>query len=128
MKLSSVLLKFLLAVLLLNGSTAMPAKAQSRVYQWTDGNGEVHYSDSARGPAKSILIKPTNHGLDGGVSTAAIDDGACKARRDQLQRYSGASRVTETNALGETRDYGDAEIRKLIDTTEAAVRTACGEN
>jgi len=120
--------KLPLAVLLLNLSAAMPAAAQSRVYQWTDSSGVVHYSDSARGPAKSIRIKPTSSGLDGGASRPAIDEAACGAKRDQLKRYSSASRVTETNALGETRDYDDAQIKKLIETTEAAVRSTCGEN
>ncbi|WP_295685624.1 DUF4124 domain-containing protein [uncultured Nevskia sp.] len=129
MKLHSALsLKISLAVLLLNLSAAMPAAAQSRVYKWTDGNGVVHYGDSTRGPAKSILIKPTSSGLDGGANAPAIDQAACAAKREQLKRYSSASRVTETNALGETRDYDDAQIKKLIETTEAAVRSTCGEN
>ncbi len=121
-------LKIPLAVLLLNLSAAMPATAQSRVYKWTDGNGVVHYGDSSRGPAKSILIKPTSSGLDGGANVPAIDEAACAAKREQLKRYSSASRVTETNALGETRDYDDAQIKILIDATAAAVRATCGEN
>ncbi|WP_293397934.1 DUF4124 domain-containing protein [Nevskia sp.] len=121
-------LKIPLAVLLLILSTAIPAVAQSRVYQWKDANGVVHYGDSARGPAKSILIKPTSSGLDGGANRPAIDEAACAGKREQLKRYSSASRVTETNALGETRDYDDAQIKKLIETTEAAVRSTCGEN
>lgn len=117
------LVKLPLALLL-----SLSATAQSRVYQWTDSNGVVHYGDSARGPAKSILIKPTSSGISGGASKPAIDEAACTAKREQLKRYSSASRVTETNALGETRDYDDAQIKKLIETAEAAVRTTCGDN
>lgn len=117
-----------LIVALVSLAAGLPADAQSRVYQWKDANGVVHYGDSAPGPAKSILIKPTSRGLDAGARVAAVDEADCARKRDQLQRYSGASRVTETNALGESRDYDEAEIKKLVETAGAAVRTACGEN
>ena len=40
---------------------APPAFAQTTIYTWTDGNGVVHFSDSAvpsRGPAKPLHLTP----------------------------------------------------------------------
>lgn len=118
---------FALPVVLM-AMSAVPALAEGRVFQWTDRAGVVHYSDIAEGQTKPIEVKPTSRGVNVGVASSASDSEACKRKREELQRYSGASKVTETNALGETREYDEAQMKKLVETTEAAVRTACGES
>lgn len=106
---------------------AAPVLAQNRVFQWTDGNGVVHYSDTARSGARPVTIRQRGDTGDGAVATT-VDPQACLRKREELQRYSSASKVTETNALGESRDYDEVQIRKLVETAAAAVRAACGES
>jgi len=118
--------KPLLPALLL--AVAVPGLANSRVFQWTDANGVIHYGDAPRGAAKPLAVKPISRGVDAGAATAPADSEACSRKREQLQRYSGASKVTETNALGETREYDEAQVKALIESSEAAVREACGGN
>lgn len=127
MKPSDLFRKPVPGLCLLLAAISAPALAQNRVFQWTDGNGVVHYSDTARSGAKPVAIRPNGEAGNAG-KTPAVDPQACARKRDELQRYSSASKVTETNALGESRDYDEAQIRKLVETAAAAVRTACGES
>ena len=119
----------LLSALLLS-CVLQPCVADSRVYQWTDANGTVHYGDAPKGAAKPVAIRPASGAVKAAVPPvpAEIDAEACTRKRDTLQRYVGAAKVTETNALGETREYDEAQRLKLIEATEADVRATCGEN
>ena len=40
--------------------------------------------------------------------------------------YRGAAKITETDSLGETREFDDSQRQKLIERTEKAVHDACG--
>lgn len=107
-------------------SAAFAASADARIYRWIDANGAEHFGDAPPVHGRSIKIKqpavrePINE-------AAAIDAAACAAKREQLKSYQLAGRFTETNALGETREYSDDEKRKLIANTEMQVRAACGD-
>lgn len=103
------------------------ASADGRIYQWLDGNGVEHFGDTPPANARSIKVKQTSSGVNAGAVLPVVDAAACSAKRDQLKGYQLAGKVTETNALGETREYSDDEKQKLIANTEAQVRAACGE-
>ncbi len=103
-----------------------PASAESRIYRWTDAAGNAHFSDAPPTHARAVKLpaaRPTPT-----AAAPAVDAAACASKREQLARFQQADRITETNALGETRSYSDDERRRLIATTEADVRAICGED
>jgi len=116
----------LLALALL-ALTPFVVSAEGRIYQWLDANGGEHFGDTPPANARSIKVKQTSGGINAGAELPVVDAAACSAKREQLKSYQLAAKVTETNALGEAREYSDDEKQKLIANTEAQVRTACGE-
>lgn len=107
--------------------TPFAASADGRIYQWLDANGIEHFGDTPPANARSIKVKQTSSGINAGAELPVVDAAACSAKREQLKSYQLAGRVTETNALGESREYSEDEKQKLIVNTEAQVRAACGE-
>lgn len=116
-----------LLVLALLALTPFAVSAEGRIYQWLDANGGEHFGDTPPANARSIKVKQTSGGINAGAELPVVDAAACTAKREQLKSYQLAGKVTETNALGETREYGDDEKLKLIANTEAQVHAACGE-
>ncbi|WP_439639581.1 DUF4124 domain-containing protein [Nevskia sp.] len=112
----------LLAALLL----MPPASAESRIYRWTDAAGNEHFSDAPPTHARAVKLPAARPAPT--AAAPAVDAAACTGKREQLARFRQADRITETNALGETRSYSDDERRRLIATTEADVRAICGED
>lgn len=117
----------LLLSLLASALVSTPAFAETRIYRWLDANGVEHFGDAPPANGRSVKVKTAAGGSRGSDELPAIDAAACTAKREQLKSFQAAGRVTETNALGETREYGDDEKRKLIANTEAQVRAVCGE-
>ncbi len=107
---------------------AAAAQAEGRVYQWKDRNNVLHFSDTAPLSAQEVKPKPTSSGLDAGarLASSSVNEQVCAQKKAQLASFVSAGKVTETNALGETREYSEAERQKLIESTEDAVRAACG--
>jgi len=103
------------------------ASAEGRIYQWLDANGGEHFGDTPPANARSIKVKQASSGVNAGAELPVVDEAGCARKREQLQSYQLAGKVTETNALGESREYSDDEKQKLIANTEAQVRVACGE-
>ena len=116
----------LLPISLLLLSAPFAASADARIYRWLDADGAEHFGDTP--PVHGRWIKIKQPAVREPIDEApAIDAAACAAKREQLKSYQLAGRVTETNALGETREYSDDEKRKLIANTETQVRAACGD-
>ena len=105
----------------------LAAMAEGRIYRWLDANGVEHFGDTPPASARSIKVRQTSSGVNAGAERPVIDEAACAAKREQLGSYRLAGKVTETNALGESREYSEDEKQKLIANTEAQVRAACGE-
>lgn len=103
------------------------ALAEGRIYQWLDANGVEHFGDTPPASGRSIKVKQTSSGINAGAQLPSIDEAACAAKREQLKTYQLAARLTETNALGESREYTEAERLQLIAGTEAQTRAVCGE-
>ncbi|WP_293368056.1 DUF4124 domain-containing protein [Nevskia sp.] len=116
-----------LLVLALLVLTPCAASAEGRIYRWLDANGAEHFGDTPPANARSIKVKQTSSGINAGAELPVVDEAACTRKRDQLKSYQLASKLTETNALGETREYSDAERQQLIAVSETQARAACGE-
>ena len=100
----------------------------SGVYKWTDKHGRVHYGDKPVLNAEKIKDKP-------GTAAAAVplDEEArrkreadCKQQRDQLEVYQSAARLVEKDNLGNEREYTADDKKRLIDLTQAKIRSLCG--
>jgi len=121
--------KFGLIALLLSGSVLADT---NKVYSWTDSAGNIHYSDQTQANAHEVKTAPPPSSqavTTGGTSYGASDDDAhaqeCQHKRDQLTTYQNASKITETDALGKTREYSPEEQQKLIDITTASIHDLC---
>jgi hypothetical protein len=111
------------AVLLVTQS----ASAEPHLYRWVDQDGQVHYSDQPVRGAKQVEPKVVAIPEPAPSSDAGNARGAdCQRRKDQLATYRNAGKISETDGLGQTREYSEAERQQLIQRTERAVREACG--
>jgi hypothetical protein len=118
-----------LLALLLSCAVVAPLIAAAPIYQWRDAKGVTHFGDTPPATARGIRVRQAGAGnvVAASESEPAIDVAACERKRAQLKGYQQADQVTETNALGDVREYSDAERQVLIAGTEAQVRVACGE-
>lgn len=106
------------------------AAAAGSTYRWVDKDGNVHYGDQVPMGSQARLLKPDVTLTGSGPSEAEVAAAKaraenCKKLQAQLDNYSKASKITETDALGNVRDYSDADKQKLIEQTRAKVDEAC---
>ena len=107
------------------------AGADATLYRWVDKDGHVHYGDQPADNAKQV--NPKRLGGDAGDSagdaaaaaTAAKQAAECKSKNDELARYKGATSITETDALGNTRDYTAEQKDQLVAKTQKYVDEHC---
>lgn len=117
---------FLIAALLISSAVA----SAGEVYKWVDKDGKVHYGDKPKTqPAEAVMAKPGNfpgEPLDPEVEKAAASrNAACASKRQQLASYEKATVIKQTDALGQTREFGEAERQKLLALTRAEAEKAC---
>lgn len=108
--------------------------AQAAVYKWKDANGRVHYGDQPVSGAVEV---------NGGAVTGAASDvpanaddqqakqkkaDECARKRDQLATYKKASKVVETDSLGNQKEFNEDERKKLVERTQQQVVENCGES
>ncbi|MDB5987662.1 MAG: hypothetical protein JWR16_2715 [Nevskia sp.] len=101
-----------------------------KVYRWVDSVGHVHFSDQAdlsahevkkNAPAASKApVSDSSEVSDGGVRAQE-----CQRKKEQLITYRHAAKVTETDGLGNTREYSPDEKQKLIELTEKSIHELC---
>ena len=117
------------------------AGAEATLYRWVDKDGHVHYGDQAAANARPVNPKLLNNGEDAsaassssGASTAstasstpnaAKQAAVCKTKSDELIRYQGASSITETDALGNSREYNAEQKDQLIAKTQKYLSDNC---
>ena len=103
---------------------AVAAQA-GEVYKWKDKDGRTHYGDKPKHGAQAVDI-PVAPPLDPAAEKAAADRAAeCARKRKQLETYRSAPSISETDNLGRTREYSEAERQQLIAQTEKKVAEAC---
>lgn len=113
----------LLATLFAAGVTA------GEVYKWVDKDGKVHYGDKPKHEAQPVAPKIGATASESADPDAANKEAArtanCARKKTQLDGYRKTPSIKETNGLGETREYSEAERQKLIAVTEQQVTAAC---
>lgn len=120
-----------LMALLLAAALPMAAMAAGKTYRWRDANGRVHYSDVPAPKSEEIQIT-TASGTQAAKAKEDLEvkeskEQGCQRKREQLATYISASKVSETDSLGNTKTYSEAEKEKLVQRTQAQVREACGQ-
>jgi hypothetical protein len=111
------------------------ASRAASVYRWVDKQGNTHYTDHLPPDTSGapVHVDPVPASSDAAAAAAAKPAAAtdnsdeCQKTKDKLTTYKAASKVTETDALGNTREYSEEERQKLIDLTAQKVKAACGE-
>lgn len=113
---------------------ASVSMAQAGVYKWKDANGRVHYGDQAPSGAEKIKTGPDNGEAAPAEGNSADADKQnqkkieeCGRKRDQLATYKKASRIVETDSLGNQKEFNDEERQKLIEKTQKQIADGCGE-
>jgi hypothetical protein len=106
------------------------AASAGALYRWVDKDGNVHYGDQAPPGIQAQLVKPdVSHApsepSDEEAAAAKARSENCKKLQAQLDSYTKSSKITETDALGNTHDYSDDEKKKLLEQTKAKVDDAC---
>ncbi len=98
--------------------------AAGKTYRWVDANGKVHYGDQPPPNATAVTEKPAGAApaVDDGAKAGGTDAAECERRTQKLNQYRNAAAVTETDSLGNKREYTEAERQKLVERAEQSVR------
>lgn len=107
------------------------AAADPTLYRWVDKDGHVHYGDQP-GDAKAQLVAPkpsgggaSSSGGDADAAAAAKQAAACKDKSDELDRYKSATTISETDALGNSREYTAEQKDQLLARTQKYLDEHC---
>jgi hypothetical protein len=110
------------------------AAAEPTLYRWVDKNGTVHYSDQPAVNAQQFNPNPLDgHASPGGAasgasqSDAATQQAECKSKGEELGRYKNAAAITETDALGNTREYSAEQKNQLVVKTQQYIDEHCAD-
>lgn len=106
--------------------TLAAAVAQAgEVYKWKDKDGRIHYGDRPKAGAQALDI-PVADPLDPAAEKAQADRAAdCQRKKAQLETYRAAPSISETDNLGRTREYTEAERQQFLALTEKKMAEAC---
>lgn len=109
---------------------AFSAAAAGKTYRWVDAQGKLHYGDQP--PANAVPVTPKLATGDNGSGSpasgppaAALAPEECARRKSQLDGYRDASAITETDGLGNKREYTEDQRKQLIARTEQSIRDGC---
>lgn len=107
--------------------------AHADVYKWKDANGRVHYGDQPASGAEKVNAGSVN-AAPADASDNATDQSAqkrveeCSRMREQLANYKTASKIVETDSLGNQKEFSDDERKKLLDRTQKQIAASCGDS
>lgn len=106
------------------------ASADPTLYRWVDKDGHVHYGDQPGDPkAQLVAPKPSggasSSGGDADAAAAAKQAAVCKGKNDELDRYKSATTITETDALGNSREYTAEQKDQLLARTQKYLDEHC---
>ena len=100
------------------------------VYKWKDAQGRVHYGDQAKQGSKKINASPAPAEAPADADAKAQRAkkvAECGRKRDQLMTYQNATRIVEKDALGNEKDYSDADRLRLIQVTQKQIADQCAD-
>lgn len=114
---------------------AAAAGADPTLYRWVDKDGHVHYGDQPTAPnAQQISPNVSNTSDTSGSSSGGADGPApakqtadCKNKADELARYKSASSITETDPLGNSREYTAEQREQLLARTQKYLDEHCAQ-
>jgi hypothetical protein len=126
---------FLAAAVVICGM--LDVSAANRVYRWIDKEGHVHYTDQPPADIPSTAIAPGLPTIGTSETPAAPATATktasteakpedCGKAKEKLAAYNAASKITETDALGNTREYTAEDRLKLIEVMKTKVDQSCG--
>lgn len=107
--------------------------AQAAVYKWKDANGRVHYGDQPASGAVEVNAGVLNGSVAPDSSEASAENTQqkkaeeCSRKRDQLANYKKASKIVETDSLGNQKEFNDEERKKLLEKTQKQLTDSCGD-
>ena len=108
--------------------------ADAGVYKWKDADGRIHYGDQPKDGAERVKTGPANSEAapeddptsDAGKQKAKhVED--CGRKRDQLMTYQKASRIVETDSLGNQKEFSNDERQKLVAKTQQQITEGCAD-
>lgn len=121
-------------------------QATAGVYRWTDAKGQLHFGDRPPPGVQAERLRPgsrlgeippaSSKRRDAPQQQAAAEEQpplrdrdipSCEQARNTLTGYQSASRIIETDLLGEERELSEAQRTRLIARQERIVERACAE-
>lgn len=125
---------------------AMPLVADAGIYRWTDSQGVLHFGDRPPPGVQAERIQPGSRlgetpaakpdrnskqeaqaTAEGSPPLRDTDIPPCAEARETLTSYTSASRIIETDLLGEERELSEEQRARLIARQERIVARACDE-
>ena len=106
----------------------MLAQQQQRVYQWKDGSGVTHYTDTAPKEGHKTRDIDVRTGTTAGPTVAKSEESEqCTNARNNLARLQSSDGVgIDTNGDGKPdRNLTDAERKSQMTLNEAGVKAFC---
>jgi hypothetical protein len=105
------------------------AQAENKVYRWVDSQGNVHYGDMPPDAkkAKRMEVRPPNSAEPPPPSLDAQKLEQCREKIAQIETYRQAARISETDGLGNRREYSDEQKEQLIQRLQTQYAAACGD-
>ncbi|MHA7834229.1 MAG: DUF4124 domain-containing protein [Algiphilus sp.] len=116
------------------------------IYRWTDTEGQLHFGDRPPPGVQAERLQPGSRlgEIPPAASSRASqpqqqaaaepqpplrdrDIPSCDQARETLTGYQSASRIIETDLLGEERELNEAQRGRLIARQERIVERACAE-
>ena len=136
---------FTIIVLALGCLVAGTAMADTPIYKWVDDQGLVHYSTVPHSDkAQQLAIQNTSTPNAGtGVTPApgsasanaagdakltqpqATDSTACKAAREQLDKFLHADKLYSADDKGNKTELSDGDKQKALNAARAYVSQSC---
>ena len=104
------------------------AQQQQRVYQWKDGSGVTHYTDTAPTERHKTRDIDVRTGTTAGPTVAKSEESEqCTNARNNLARLQSSDGVgIDTNGDGKPdRNLTDAERKSQMTLNEAGVKAFC---
>lgn len=109
----------------------------AQVYEWTDEDGNLHYSDTRR--SNSELIDPARKADRNKRPLYLVDSEEdspeararaeqCKKAQAKLKEYREADTLIRKDELGQSRELTDEERIEQIVKTENSVKTLCADS
>lgn len=127
-------------------AAGLPLHTMAGVYRWTDSGGQLHFGDRPPpgvqaqrlqpGSRLGEIPPPSSRRPTEPQRQAAAEDApplrerdipSCAKARETLTSYQSASRIIETDLLGEERELSETQRTRLIARQERIVDRACAE-